>query len=266
MLKRIICSECGNIQKIDVSKDRYTILSFGGGVQSTALVILASQGKLDIDAVVFCDTGFEQTSTFQFLELYTKPLLDSIGIPFYIAKTQFYAKQNFGDLHLPPFFSYKSNDPTSIARMPSFCSYKWKKNVFERFIRVKFNLKRYKIILGFSIDEAERAKNLNSIEKYLYTFPLLDLKLSRNDCIDLIAKQFGVVPSHSSCYFCPNHTRKEWREILNGDDREKVIKFDNELRSTNYFLTHECVPIMEVDFHDKNESFYSRQCVNSCYL
>lgn len=85
------------------------VISFGGGVQSTALAILAAQRKIKVDAFVFCDTGFEQSIVFEFLDQHTKPLLDKAGVPFYTAKTQDYAgqlhgKSTFANWILPPFF------------------------------------------------------------------------------------------------------------------------------------------------------------------
>ena len=62
------------------------IVSFGGGVQSTALAVLAVQNKIEVDAFVFCDTGFEQRIVFEFLDKHTKPMLDKAEIPFFIAK------------------------------------------------------------------------------------------------------------------------------------------------------------------------------------
>ena len=47
------------------------IVSFGGGVQSTAMAILAVQGKIEVDAFVFVDTGFEQSIVFDFLHTHT---------------------------------------------------------------------------------------------------------------------------------------------------------------------------------------------------
>jgi 3'-phosphoadenosine 5'-phosphosulfate sulfotransferase (PAPS reductase)/FAD synthetase len=73
------------------------IVSFGGGVQSTAMAILAAQGKIEVDAFVFCDTGFEQSIVFEFLEQHTKPLLEKSKIPFYKAKTEDYATKDFAN-------------------------------------------------------------------------------------------------------------------------------------------------------------------------
>ena len=49
-------------------------MQFWGGVQSTAMAILAAQKKIDVDAFVFCDTGFEQSIVFDFLHAFTLPI------------------------------------------------------------------------------------------------------------------------------------------------------------------------------------------------
>ena len=49
------------------------IVSFWGGVQSTALAILAAQKKIEVDAFVFADTGFEQSIVFDFLNQHKWP-------------------------------------------------------------------------------------------------------------------------------------------------------------------------------------------------
>jgi 3'-phosphoadenosine 5'-phosphosulfate sulfotransferase (PAPS reductase)/FAD synthetase len=63
-------------------KKELRILSFGGGVQTTALAILVAQGKVKADAVVFADTGAERPGTYDYMNSYTKPLLKESGVEF----------------------------------------------------------------------------------------------------------------------------------------------------------------------------------------
>ena len=53
---------------------------------------------------------------------------------------------------------------------------------------------------------------------------------------------------------------------MQSNDREKLIEFDNGLRKINRFLTHDCLPITEVDFSDSNESIFSRFCAGGCFI
>lgn len=246
-----------------LSTTKMKVISFGGGVQSTALAVLASQNKIHVDAFVFCDTGFEQQSVFDFLDAYTRPMLVKVGIPFFIAKTEDHSEKYFADLELPPFFNFDNND---VGRQKAFCSSNWKRDVFKRFCNLQFGEKYYDVIMGFSTDEKKRAVKMKSTRKWQYKFPLLDLQLSRGDCIALVERAFNAPPPRSSCYFCPNHTRHEWRDVMDSDDREKLISFDNSLRDIGKFLTHDCVPINDVDFDDRNESIFSRHCAGGCFL
>ena len=280
------------------------ILSFGGGVQSTALAILAAQGKIEVDAFVFCDTGFEKSIVFEFLERFTLPMLKKAGISFYTAKTEHYAgnlngKTAFGDMLLPPFFH--SDGEAAISRQPAYCSSIWKTSVFKRFCNKTFKAKSYDVLMGFSTDEKHRASRQTEIinqdfevsqndifgntsiiakktkrksKKFRCYFPLLDLRLNRSDCVKLVIDTFNAPPPRSSCYFCPNHTQHEWREVMKSADREKVIKIDNQIRSSlqstlpgvNAFMTVECKPIAECEFDEKNESIFSRLCAGGCFL
>ena len=44
------------------------ILSYGGGVQSVAMIVLCLQEKLPLpDKIIFADTSREKTSTFEYL-------------------------------------------------------------------------------------------------------------------------------------------------------------------------------------------------------
>ena len=57
------------------------ILSFGGGLQTTALAIMVAKGELEVDEVIFADTGAEKPETYWYMENYTKPMLEEVGIP-----------------------------------------------------------------------------------------------------------------------------------------------------------------------------------------
>jgi hypothetical protein len=61
-------------------KNRF--LSYGAGMQTFALLVMAEQGELQIDEVVFADTGAEHPETYQHIEKVAMPICERIGIPF----------------------------------------------------------------------------------------------------------------------------------------------------------------------------------------
>ncbi len=63
------------------------ILSFGAGLQTTAMAIMVAKGELQIDEAVFADTGAEKPETYWYMENYIKPLFLSLDIPFITLET-----------------------------------------------------------------------------------------------------------------------------------------------------------------------------------
>ena len=57
-------------------------LSYGAGMQTFALLVMAEQGEIQIDEVVFADTGAEHPETYEHIEKVAKPICERIGIPF----------------------------------------------------------------------------------------------------------------------------------------------------------------------------------------
>jgi len=53
-------------------------------------------------------------------------------------------------------------------------------------------------------------------------YPLIDLRLSRNDCLKIIAEAGLPQPQKSSCYFCPMHRPQEWQRM----QREEPEQFE----------------------------------------
>ena len=45
-------------------------------------------------------------------------------------------------------------------------------------------------------------------------YPLIDYKINREECINLIKKARLPIPVKSGCYFCPYNNMKRWAEVL----------------------------------------------------
>lgn len=46
-------------------------------------------------------------------------------------------------------------------------------------------------------------------------FPLVDLRLRRQDCIEIIRNSEIPIPEKSSCFFCPFKRYEEWIDLKN---------------------------------------------------
>ena len=63
-----------------------TVLSYGGGTNSTALLLEWVNRGNDLDAVIFADTGSEQPKTYDFIDQYVKPYCKEKNLPFHTVK------------------------------------------------------------------------------------------------------------------------------------------------------------------------------------
>jgi len=83
--------------------------------------------------------------------------------------------------------------------------------------------------LGIAYDEIERLKP--SMQPYVTSsFPLVDEKMTRNDCVGLIKKAGFPIPTKSGCYFCPFNTQERWRYIWKNhkDLYSKAMRLEEE--------------------------------------
>lgn len=198
------------------------IFSFGGGIQSMAVLTLAAQGKIRYDAFVFANVGAksENPKTLHYLECYAIPYAQAHDIPLW--QTQRLYKGKPDDLR-----DAIERDDRSIP-IPAYmsggapgrrsCTTDYKIEVIDRWIK-RAGYERCELGIGISWDEWERAGDEHWHDhwgKRKFGFwkrrehPLLNLRLNREDCKRLILGAGLPVPPKSSCYFCPFHKPHEW--------------------------------------------------------
>lgn len=88
------------------------------------------------------------------------------------------------------------------------------------------------VALGISTDEWHRARKDSGVEWKALEYPLLQMELSRDDCIRIV-EEAGLPPApESSCYFCPFHTTEAWQKIRREQPIEwrKSVELDELLR------------------------------------
>lgn len=171
------------------------VLSFGGGVQTTALAILATRREVEVDSVVFADLEAEKPETYWYLENYTKPLLEEAKIPFNLVAGQIQGRIKRTIIEHTYFYRVIP----SVSRR--WCSVQFK----VRPIAATLGPDDVKLI-GFSADELLRAQRA----KHPASYPLIDLRLSSIDCQRIITDWGWPIPVKSSCFFCPFQRRGEW--------------------------------------------------------
>ena len=200
-------------------------VSYGGGVQSTALLVLAAQGAIDFSTFLFANTGddSEHPDTLRFVRDVAMPWAAERDVEVVelvkVGQRGKYAGEvvtlrrrlDDGDMSIP-VRRVKDGPPMSRS-----CTADFKIRVIEAELRRRgaTPANPATVAIGISVDEIQRAKpGVDPRSKLqVRTYPLLELGLHRRDCIELIAAAGLEVPPKSSCYFCPYHDLEAWRQL-----------------------------------------------------
>lgn len=187
------------------------IFSFGGGVQSTASLVLAAQGKLECDTFVFANVGdnSENPATLDYMRDYARPFAERHNLN--IVEVS-YGKELYDHV----MAANRTIDiPIRMANgAPGnrTCTFRWKINVVAKWLKTHIDKQEYGVGLGISIDEWHRMAD-SRIKGIANVYPLVDARITRMECHNIIANAGLPAPPKSSCYFCPFHRLAEWKEM-----------------------------------------------------
>ncbi len=216
---------------------KLTVISLGWGVQSWTLAAMVALGELpEVDFAIHSDTTWEYKNTYQFSDQWT-PWLAKHGVKVITVNDEKAAKQiidNTGRT-FAPLYTLNNNSSGQLRRS---CTHRWKIGPMRRYIRRELKqrgiTKEAGVVeqwIGITTDEWQRAKD-SDVNYISHRFPLLDKKMSRQDCLDWLKAKKIPTPGKSSCTFCPYHSREMWLELKrnNGADWQQAKTVDEAIR------------------------------------
>lgn len=194
-------------------KNGLVIVSFGGGVNSAALLVGMVERSMSCDAILFADTGGEKPHTYKFVDIMDS-WLESRGMP---AITRVRMTQKTYD-SLEDNCLKKKMLP-SLAYGFKSCSHKYKKEPQEKWAN---NWEPAKALwksggkvtkyLGIDIGEQRRAQ-IPEDSKYRYEYPLIEWDWDREECLASLERAGLPNPGKSACFFCPGSKKSEIRQL-----------------------------------------------------
>jgi len=225
------------------------IISYGGGIQTTALAILNAQGRTPTRAsvAVFADPGSEMPGTYEHVDL-MRGWLVKHGIELVTVKNESdgpleqYIRERSTVI---PVYTRNADGGEGLGRRQ--CTDKWKRIPVERAMR---ELGAETQQIGISLDEFWRMKTGGG-----RIHPLIDMKLRRSDCRQIIADAGLPIPPKSACYFCPLKKRAQWQQLAvyhpqlfgRAVDLEHIIRARKETRQHGgAFLTDYRKPLEQM--------------------
>lgn len=192
------------------------VISYGGGVQSTALVVLAATGNLDVTDALFCNVGddSEAPATIRYVHDVVMPWASERGVTVH----ELHKVNRTGERETLYGRLMSADRSVDIpVRMPNGapgnrkCTHDFKMAVAAKWLRENGATpdNPCEVMIGFSTDEIRRVRNGPPPYKYeRLVYPLLDMGLSRSGCQEVIRSAGLPVPPKSACYFCPFATNR----------------------------------------------------------
>ena len=256
------------------------VLSLGAGVQSSTLALMIEKKEIPmVDAAVFADTQAEGEDTYKFLAW----IKTKLSYPIYtVSKGNLTDQLLNSDFPIAPFYSLNIITGKKGLMMRQ-CTNDYKIQPIIQQIRkllgiayrkkVKKNTE-VELLMGISYDEIYRMKP-NRMPYIKNVFPLIDMRLTRQDCKNWFKKHYNVQPPRSACTYCPYHNDKEWDQMKKNNPKEfqEVVEFDKKIRLNSrkkdeqVYVHRSCKPIGEVDFSkgkDKQLNLFNNVCEGYC--
>lgn len=198
----------------NASQREITVVSYGGGTNSTAMLVGLHERDKRPDAITFADTGGEKPNTYQHIKIVNAWCLQ-IGFP-EITIVRGSQPQQVIDGTLYNECLRKGMLPSKAYGFSS-CSIKWKIDPQQKFDREfaaanSINLSDLTRLIGFDADEPNRvtrAKEKAHLRPNRERYPLVEWNWGRDECKAAIARAGLPQPGKSACFFCPSNKKHE---------------------------------------------------------
>lgn len=186
------------------------VVAYGGGINSTAMLVGFAAYGMRPDAILFADTGGERPETYTHLNVMRAFITAQPSWPELVVVR--YGSRMYQSLEDE---CLKREELPQLAYGAHRCSYNWKRRPQEtwtnRWPAARAAWARGERItkaIGFDAEEDRRAR-LKPDEKYKYRYPLIDWGWGRDRCTYEIRRVGLPVPEKSSCFFCPARRKEE---------------------------------------------------------
>lgn len=187
------------------------VVAYGGGTNSTAMLVGLHERGIRPDLILFADTGGEKPHTYDHIKAVSAWCV-GVGFPEIITVQ---SQDRQGDYYTLEERCLNNKMLPSIAYGFKSCSEKHKRRPQDKFVRNwdaarlawECGLKVTKLI-GYDADEERRAK-IAEDGQYQYEYPLIAWGWGREECVEAIARADLPQPGKSACFFCPSSKKAE---------------------------------------------------------
>lgn len=195
--------------------DGVDVVSYGGGVNSLAMLLGMHARGLKPDAIVFSDTRGEKPETYAHMRDVLAPWLARVGFPLLtvVCRADF-PNSKTGDASLEAECLRLGNVPSRAFGFGT-CADKWKIDPFKWWAKTwppavaawaaGADVRR---AIGYDAGEGRRV-TAHGDKGFSKWFPLIEWKADRDVCLSWILEAGMPVPPKSACFYCPSSTKAE---------------------------------------------------------
>lgn len=275
-------------QQYDDGKEHIHVLSYGGGTQSTAMLLMALKGEINgviPDYIIFSDTGWEPKSIYQWIEKVNKYIKEKFDREIIftnggnIREDMIQAVEHGDRFASLPFFVKNKDGEMGMVRRQ--CTNEYKIQPINKKVRELLGYQprqRVKEIVhmwkGISTDEIQRVKP-SRVGWQVAEHPLVDVvNVDRSTCIAYVEREGLGTPAKSSCIGCPFHDDGIWRDmkLYDPESFEDAVYIDRLIKKLPKFkgeayLHRSGKPLDEVDFQEDQMDFwdmFGNECEGMC--
>ena len=174
------------------------LISFGGGVNSTAMtILLVNEGWRG--PIVFADTGCEWPDTYHYMGMFECEWLAPRGLGIERLGGEWRENKRAQGMDLLGYCEHYAYVPLAGIR---WCTRMYKADPMANWARAHGIDSQ---LIGIAADEAHRTRDMR--------YPLIERGITRQGCIDIIRTEGLDVPMKSGCYICPFQRTDMWREL-----------------------------------------------------
>lgn len=260
-----------------MTEPKLRVLSLGAGVQSTTLALMAAHGEIDPmpDCAIFADTGDETAATYEHLRWLMSP--NVLPFPVHIASNgRLSERLRAGDeqarvpFHVGHGGLSKRQCTTNFKLRPI----RWKvREILGCPGREYIPPGTVEQWIGISRDEILRVKP-SRVQFIINRHPLIEIGMTRRDCITWLNSHGYPLPPKSSCRYCPYQSNRQWAEMAT-TEFEQVCELDEWLREPEQikrfhgelYVHRSRIPIRLVDFtknHREQPDLFINECEGMC--
>lgn len=182
-----------NRGRVSGEKEMKHYLSYGGGVNSTALMFWLLDQGIRFEAV-YSDHQTDYPETRKYVRM-----LKDKGFPVTILTLNV---EGFNNL-----YDYCYHYKIIPLRFMRWCSHKFKVRPLQKYFQ------RPSIVyLGMDAGESHRAKPYDK-DGMVYEYPFVEEGIDRRGCKDIIKEHGFEIPPKSGCFICPFQRRAQWKHL-----------------------------------------------------